>query len=29
MMWRSGEELSPTAARLAKVLRFVAAEGDG
>jgi DNA-binding transcriptional LysR family regulator len=29
MMWRSGEELSPTAARLAKVLRFVAAEGNG
>lgn len=28
MMWRSGDELSATAARFAKVLRFVAAEGD-
>jgi LysR family transcriptional regulator, regulator of abg operon len=26
MMWRAGEELSPVAARFAKVLRFVAAE---
>jgi hypothetical protein len=26
MMWRTGEELPPIAARFAKVLRFVAAE---